>query len=335
MANEAPFPEQGEQPYGDKVRDYIDSGDADAKAAAATNATEKVNLHLAAGDPHPKYLLRNATPVADGTNVDTLTAPGTYVRANSVGSSVALNYPTDTWAGFIEVLANETRSFILQRASFYSTTVGAPYGRDRVWTRTKQGSNPFTAWVPNSGVVTAQGTGSPEGAVTAPVGSKYTDKNATNGAVEWVKTAGLGSTGWKVTYGDTGWRRLPVETTEAAQAPSAHYFDIRRVNGRVYVRIRLVAAGATIGKPRSGYVISSLMTLPTGFASAAYVPVGTMAANTIPGGMLHTMASLNTISLIFQNSLQSGTITGTDQINGSAEFVTDQPWPTTLPGTAV
>ena len=54
--------------------------------------------------------------------------------------------------------------------------------------------------------VTLTGTGSPEGKVTASVGTTYTDTAATNGAIRWAKTSGTGSAGWAVEYGDTGWR---------------------------------------------------------------------------------------------------------------------------------
>ena len=42
-----------------------------------------------------------------------------------------------------------------------------------------------------------RGTGSPEGKVSAPVGSVYTDTAATNGAIRWIKTSGTGNTGWR------------------------------------------------------------------------------------------------------------------------------------------
>lgn len=42
----------------------------------------------------------------------------------------------------------------------------------------------------------AEGAGSPEGVVTAPVGSIYTDSVATLGVVEWLKASGAGNTGW-------------------------------------------------------------------------------------------------------------------------------------------
>ena len=53
-----------------------------------------------------------------------------------------------------------------------------------------------------------RGAGFPENAVSAPVGTYYTDTLATNGAIRWVKAQGSGSTGWRVVYGDTGWRNV-------------------------------------------------------------------------------------------------------------------------------
>lgn len=53
-----------------------------------------------------------------------------------------------------------------------------------------------------------RGTGFPEGVVTAPVGTYYTDTSGTNGAHRWYKASGIGSTGWVVVFGDTGWRNI-------------------------------------------------------------------------------------------------------------------------------
>lgn len=47
-----------------------------------------------------------------------------------------------------------------------------------------------------NGVTIAVGVGSPEGKITANVGSMYIDKNATGGVVRWVKTSGDSNTGW-------------------------------------------------------------------------------------------------------------------------------------------
>lgn len=51
--------------------------------------------------------------------------------------------------------------------------------------------------------ITRTGTGSPEGQISAPVGSVYTDTAATNGSVRWIKASGTGATGWRDYYGDT------------------------------------------------------------------------------------------------------------------------------------
>ena len=52
------------------------------------------------------------------------------------------------------------------------------------------------------------GTGFPEGVVAAPVGTEYVDTAATNGAIKWIKATGTGTTGWRVAFGDTGWRNI-------------------------------------------------------------------------------------------------------------------------------
>lgn len=52
------------------------------------------------------------------------------------------------------------------------------------------------------------GTGSPEGKITAPVGTVYADTTARMGAIQWIKTTGTGDTGWRVQHGDTGWRDI-------------------------------------------------------------------------------------------------------------------------------
>lgn len=60
------------------------------------------------------------------------------------------------------------------------------------------------------GVRTLSGTGSPEGTVTAPVGSIYRQSDGAIGNQEWRKTSGTGTTGWRPTG--------TLETTTAALA---------------------------------------------------------------------------------------------------------------------
>lgn len=77
-----------------------------------------------------------------------------------------------------------------------------------------------------------RGTGSPEGRITAKIGTTYIDVNATNGALAWIKRQGDGNTGWQVFWGDTGWRNLvTVSTLDIGRKAST--VRIRRVNNLV------------------------------------------------------------------------------------------------------
>lgn len=81
----------------------------------------------------------------------------------------------------------------------------------------------------------ARGKGSPEGVVLAPIGTRYVDTQATNGAVEWMKFSGDNTaTGWVVTQGDTKWRDIDSLLNATYVAPLSRTL-LRRVNGRVYL----------------------------------------------------------------------------------------------------
>ena len=58
-----------------------------------------------------------------------------------------------------------------------------------------------------SGPLVASGSGSPEGVLTAPVGSRYLRTDGVGGTVEYRKETGTGNTGWvsgqKITVGTT------------------------------------------------------------------------------------------------------------------------------------
>ena len=77
-----------------------------------------------------------------------------------------------------------------------------------------------------------RGTGMPEGNVKAGVGTYYTDTAATNGAIRWIKTRGSDKTGWRVVYGDTGWRSVPQILSASMKASVV---KVRRINNTVYL----------------------------------------------------------------------------------------------------
>ena len=86
-----------------------------------------------------------------------------------------------------------------------------------------------------------RGTGMPEGNVKASVGTYYTDTAATNGAIRWIKTRGSDKTGWKVVYGDTGWRSVPQIL---ATSMKASVVKVRRINNTVYLYAAITGWGS-------------------------------------------------------------------------------------------
>lgn len=160
------------------------------------------------------------------------------------------------------------------------------------------------------------GTGSPEGVVTAPVGTVYRDTAATNGAVLWVKQAGTGNTGWRVVQGDTGWRNV---TGELLNGWTASIVRIRRTVEAVWWHVEGL----------DGTSSTDLTFLPNfpGFDSAT---------SGVPRFLLHTTTSAvrrgyrGVTALMMASDGATGSLYGTF----SAVPALSPPWPTTLPGSA-
>ena len=166
------------------------------------------------------------------------------------------------------------------------------------------------------------GTGSPEGVVTAPVGTEYLDTAGTCGAWRWLKVSGAGNTGWAVTYGDTGWRHLPIA--------GGGYFRVRRLNETIHWRLN-GGSGVVAGTP--------LLTVPAGFI----VDVGDPWFR--PGAPIYRHGNLSGGHLYLTGAGGTSSAGGSTfyLTSGSVDFVaaawmnytTNDAWPTTLPGTAV
>jgi len=184
------------------------------------------------------------------------------------------------------------------------------------------------------------GTGSPEGVVTAPVGTYYNDTAGTNGAWRWQKRTGAGNTGWQVILGDTGWRSITSWTSAAVvtgqalnasswapTASTAGGIRIRRTETEVHVMVVSLDRTAATDIPiwSSGYVI------PDGFRPSFSV-VGP------------TFNSAGPTALILGSDGSLGRATGTQA--GSNGAVATGPaliirgpvyagtaWPSSLPGT--
>ncbi len=158
----------------------------------------------------------------------------------------------------------------------------------------------------------ATGTGSPEGVVTAPVGSTYIDTAATTGAIRWIKASGTGNTGWVVADGDTGWR--DVNSLLVNGWTRTGEFLVRRTGNRVSVW-----ASFLVGTSASA---DAFATLPSGFRAKA--------TNAVP-----VLSSGTTVQQFVYNGsgvLSSSARTSTYYADWS--WLTNDPWPTSLPGSA-
>jgi hypothetical protein len=176
-----------------------------------------------------------------------------------------------------------------------------------------------------SGPRVMSGTGSPEGVVSAPVGSMWTDTAATTGAIKWIKASGTGNTGWVVEYGDTGWRNVSASLngTFLTANPNAT-LKVRRTNNAVQVTY---TAGAS---PTYTTNYGLIYAIPSGFRpNANGEPTVLMLTSAAAPGAAFKSAYFDA------NNLRSGDgwVTATAYW-GSATFTTTDAWPTSLPGSA-
>ena len=173
--------------------------------------------------------------------------------------------------------------------------------------------------ISQSGTLDLVGTGSPEGVVTAPVGSTWRDTNATTGAIKWIKTSGTGNTGWVVEYGDTGIRDLTASDTPHVNT-TVTYFQVRRQGTAVTLNYY---------QATSSSVNDVLMfdALPVGFR-----PTHNITAIRNRGGVLS--ASDQIVWDIRSNGQVYYSSAGASTMQGEVTWQTPDAWPTSLPGSA-
>lgn len=157
-----------------------------------------------------------------------------------------------------------------------------------------------TSWQ-NTGEL--KGNGMPNGTVTAPVGTYYTDTAGTNGAWRWLKTTGAGNTGWTVVYGDTGWRNLVPELPG-----SSGTLLVRRVNNTVEMAFN------AFDTTQRG---STDWTMPAGFRVS---------------GTTHTLRTSPAVWMITSGYMQLPQANYTSSSHST--WITTSTWPETLPGVA-
>ena len=167
-----------------------------------------------------------------------------------------------------------------------------------------------------------RGTGMPEGNVKASVGTYYTDTAATNGAIRWIKTRGSDKTGWKVVYGDTGWRSVPQILSTSMQASVV---KIRRINNTVYLYAAITGWGS--GWNGGGDA------LPDGLrpSESMHGPSAGQWGNSYLTWVVQAFGAIQSEA----PSAQSPTPHLHPIVSVSYVPNDNVPWPTTLPGTAM
>lgn len=290
----AEYPEEGQSPWGEDLKDYIDAADTDTRNYVDTQVEDL--LQPRDNDGNLRFI--NGDALSDGGAI-------VHEYASGAGRQYAWRVSDDDLALFLATRSNEdgientvVEFYLLgpgDKASMFVSEIYAPkigLGVTRFWT---------------------SGTGSPEGVVTADVGSRYTDTAATNGAVEWIKASGTGNTGWKVAYGDTGWRDIAVSGAVAG-------FTV------LGARIRRVGNTVSI----ANLVLRRDDGLATG-ADAFNVPTGFQ-----PDQVYHARSYWGfPFYVAFDKVHPSEFISGAAFDYYALTYLTNDAWPTSLPGTAV
>lgn len=178
------------------------------------------------------------------------------------------------------------------------------------------------------------GTGSPEGVVTAPVGTEWTDIAATNGAIKWIKSTGTGNTGWTVSVGDTGWRKTVAWTNGVITAGSMNNIVplAGSTGGIFFRRIQNVVHFSIV----CAEIVSSSHSfdIPAGFSAGAVPYPKLPVVMTVSGAEVVRILNAGLITGSFGAGAGTVLASASGSYGATASWATLQAWPTTLPGTA-
>lgn len=184
------------------------------------------------------------------------------------------------------------------------------------------------------------GTGMPNGKVSAPVGTTYVDTAVTNGALKWIKRRGNDSQGWEVLTGDTGWRTLNIVSKLGNS-----FLKVRRKNDVVTYQFGGLQWGwfgiARRGTPafiaHPGNREKKCFILPNGSVPYGFRTSGSIIGQIfnddgVPYGTWYLGGPGDANHLRFQFTDPVPTDRDIGDIRVSAiSYITDDPWPTTLP----
>ena len=269
----------------------VSKASATLSVSASTTTTSSIYIDNAAAGSYGRFMFR-----VSGSRRWDFGRDGTAESGSNAGSNFYIASYDDASAN-IGTPLKITRSTGKITAGSVGATAGIEYGA--------------------SGPRDMVGTGSPEGVVTAPVGSTWRDTNATTGAIKWIKASGTGNTGWRVEYGDTGVRELSGSLLNGWVMSDCH---LRRVGHTVTLAMYDVnGSAATSNVAVGGSTLTGFRQQST--LAAAFIGVSSQAAPTV-------RVSAYEANVSFGNGY-AGVTTGAVTMT----WQTSDAWPSTLPGT--
>ena len=288
-----------------------------------------VNEHEAQSNPHTQYARLAASNIFSSTQIVANSGIQQVLRRN--------NAPTDSqvWVTYVET---EGTLKFRPYNDVVSTTNGTPFDVFR------------DGRISRGGILEITGTGNPNGVHAAPIGSVFrnTEDGGWNGARVWRKDSGVSTNanGWVVESGDTDIRALvrwDVSGTlvEGEEIPGLSHSG-RGFQGGVFIRRIGAKAHLIFAEARATSNLPEIP-VPTGFRPRNAFPFTNVAVtfasspvNTI--GVLHNPTAIDmTSGGVARVRIDAGGVLGSHGSGGygvsSSEWITDQPWPSTLPGT--
>lgn len=170
-----------------------------------------------------------------------------------------------------------------------------------------------------------EGTGNPNGVVTAPVGSTFvnTEAGGYNGARRWTKATGTGNTGWVVVDGDTGLMALKDNLvngwTNTLAQPTG--MTLQRINNTVTLTVNNSLIGGSATSP------VFLDPLPVGFRIHRTIEAQTIYLPLIRSGT----TTPSDAKYIFGNGRVVLQAAVGQNHHGIATWNTQEAWPATNP----
>ena len=202
------------------------------------------------------------------------------------------------------------------------------------------GGNTVTIPLPDNVGHEIRGTGSPEGRVVAEIGTTYVDVNVTNGALKWIKESGNGNTGWRVLIGDTGWITL-----NSVSKLGNSVVKVRRINNTITYLFGGLSWGwfGIVRRGGDGYVAQTTdIERNCKILGDGGVPEGFRTPNSLIGAIYNdrgvpygtwyigNYSDSNHLRFQFLNPVPTDRDIGDIRVS-AISYLTDEPWPTTLP----